>query len=122
MDIKVKDKIWHQIDSHIGSLLCTALPSVFEQVAKPAVVPVQPAVPRFGIAQLPSGYHAVQRIKGSETSYFDQYPHELKAAWPDCPDEIVREYTRQFAHRPEVHRSDPKTVALHEAFKKKVLG
>ena len=122
MDIRTKDKIFYQIDSQIGALLCTALPSVFEQVEKPAAVPLKPAVPYFGITELTSGFVAVQIKRGAETLFFDGFPQVLRAAWPDVPPEIEREYTRRFVQRSEVHTQQPKIVAQFEAFKKKLLG
>ena len=124
MDIRVTrtGKVFYRIDAALAAILLEALPGSFEQVAATTAAPMQSAVPRFGITELTSGYVAVQRIWGAETAYFDAFPHWLRATWPDVPPEIEKEYTRRFAHRPEVHSSEQKVVSQFEAFKKKLLG
>lgn len=55
MDIKVKDKIWYEIPSQIGAMLCEALPSVFVKVEKPThnVQQMAPAGPRWIVRNHP---------------------------------------------------------------------
>ena len=124
MDIRVtrSNKTFFRVDPCVAAILLEAFPGSFEIAQPIGSAPVKPDVSRFGIAQLPSGYSAVQRIRGAEIGYFDGFPQNLKNCWPDCPDEVEREYTRQFVHRAEVHSSEPKTIAIFEAFRKKLLG
>src|SRR5260370_28822667 len=50
MDIRVTstNRIFYQIDSQLGALLCDALPTVFERADNPAAAPT-PARPRWSV-------------------------------------------------------------------------
>jgi len=103
VDIRITsrpEKIWYQIDSQIGALLCAALPSVFEQVAAPA--PARLVAPRFNIFKLPTTDEWALKCEkpNGETLFFSGNPADAAAALRvDVPEDVLQRYRDALAAR-----------------------
>lgn len=98
MDIRIvsSGREFFKVDPTLALILLEAFPDSFERIERPAPG-LQPLVVKWGIKTFLSGHIAVQRSYGNTFDFFDGWPQDVKANFPDCPDNVIREYAARFA-------------------------
>jgi hypothetical protein len=118
MDIKVKDQIFHRVDSQLAAILTTAFPTVFEVVepAKPrqfmadaaSQTIVNRAAPVWGLFKGPTtGRPAIQCDYMRSVNYYDGAPekaHEFKVGHFTPPEDLIRAYAAACAKLPPLEK------------------
>jgi hypothetical protein len=107
MDIKVKGKIFYQIDNAIAAMLMEAFPESFQRVnPKPAPAP-DAFIPSWGVNVTTSGYHHVVFKLGDRTEFYDGPPSGLAAHFQKMgivvPANILARYTPIWRPRDNEH-------------------
>lgn len=86
----------YEVDNTIAVLLCEGQPEIYQRINLSPAAPVSPTV-TFRLVALTSGAPAIQRNQtgpGASTMWFDDWPFLAAENMPECPAEIIREYTR----------------------------
>jgi hypothetical protein len=118
MDIKVKDQVFHRVDSQLAAILTTAFPTVFEVVepAKPrqfmadaaSQTIVNRAEPVWGIfTGAITGRPAIQCDYMRSVQYFSGKPenaHTFKVGNFTPPENVIRAYTAAWERLPALEK------------------